>query len=201
MNEFLVAAPREETPQRSESCLYICIQYAVTYQTTTRFRFNFFPATRCSTNGCRFASAFRFPLLHTFFIFALISFFFLILFDVGYGPGVRRPQHRALRRAQAVAQRLVLPVGRVARALHVAALAADGLELPALVHHGALAKRVHSQARDLHALVHVEVDLLVVRLGADRARALGVPQHEVGVRARRDGALAREDVEDLGGVG
>ena len=43
--------------------------------------------------------------------------------------------------------------------------------------------------------------LLVVRVGRDGASGLGVPHDDVGVGAGLDDALARVDVEDLGGVG
>ena len=51
------------------------------------------------------------------------------------------------------------------------------------------------------AFEDVEVHLLVVGLGRDGARALRVPQHQVGVGTNTNGTLAREKVEDFRGVG
>ena len=45
-------------------------------------------------------------------------------------------------------------------------------------------------------LKNVEVDGVVVRLGADDPRPAGVPHHHVGVRARRDDTLP-EMIRDL----
>src|SRR5262249_26120299 len=64
-----------------------------------------------------------------------------------------------------------------------------------------LADGVAGAAADLHALEDVEVDLLVMGPGGDGAGRLGVPDHDVGIGADADRALARIDVEDLGGVG
>ena len=56
-------------------------------------------------------------------------------------------------------------------------------------------------AEDGHALEYVEVVGLMVVGDADGAAGLGVPDDDVGVGALGDAALARIDVERLGGVG
>src|SRR5579883_304371 len=56
-------------------------------------------------------------------------------------------------------------------------------------------------ALDVHALVGGVVDALVLVGGADGERAVGIEDHEVGVAAGGDGALAREEAEEFGGHG
>lgn len=65
----------------------------------------------------------------------------------------------------------------------------------------ALADGVAGDATHGLAFEDVEVHLLMVRGGRDGPRALRVPQHQVGIGADAQGALAREQVEDLRGVG
>ena len=44
---------------------------------------------------------------------------------------------------------------------------------------------VRGDARHRHAFEHVEVDVLVMRSRRDRARAVRIPDHEIGIRTRR----------------
>src|SRR5688572_8722009 len=87
------------------------------------------------------------------------------------------------------------------RAIDVTARALDDVELAVGPHHLALADGVARDALHRHAFEDVEVDVLVMRLGRDSARACRVPHHEVGVGADADRAFARIDVEDLRSVG
>src|SRR5690606_2102094 len=54
---------------------------------------------------------------------------------------------------------------------------------------------------DLHALEGAVVDVHLVCRGADLSPVVRVVDHQVGVRSHGDGALAREEPEELGGVG
>ena len=65
----------------------------------------------------------------------------------------------------------------------------------------AAADGVARNALDGAAFEDVEVDVLVVGLGRDGAFGVGVPDHDVGVAADPDRALARVQIEDLGGIG
>src|SRR5688572_21955033 len=78
-------------------------------------------------------------------------------------------------------------------AVDVAARALRDVELAISPHHLALADGVAGNALHRHAFEDVEVDVLVMRLGRDRARAFGVPHHEIGIGADADRALARID--------
>src|SRR6185436_4207572 len=87
------------------------------------------------------------------------------------------------------------------RAVDVAACPADSIELAVGPGDLSLCDSVAGNTFHLHAFEDIEVDLLMVGLGRNRARAFRVPHDDIGVGTNADGAFARIDVEDLRGVG
>ena len=57
------------------------------------------------------------------------------------------------------------------------------------------------EALDLHTFEDVEVYVLMMGFGGDGSAGILVPDDEIGIGAKRDGTLARVDVENLRGVG
>src|SRR5579864_1167059 len=77
-------------------------------------------------------------------------------------------------------------------------LAGEG---PAVDDHAAARDHGLSHARDLAAFVRVVVHVHVQGLVGQPLGLVGIEDHEIGVRSRRDRALARKEAEDLRGRG
>lgn len=86
-------------------------------------------------------------------------------------------------------------------AVDVAARAFDGADIAVLVHDVTLADGDGIGALHFHAFEDVEVDFLVVGFRRYGTGLFRVPHDNIRIRADRNAALARVDVEDFRGVG
>lgn len=86
-------------------------------------------------------------------------------------------------------------------AVDVAANAFYRADVAVLVHDFTLGNRDGIGALNDHAFEDIKINFLVVGFGGNGTRFLRVPHNDIRIRADRDRALARVDVEDFRGVG